>query len=150
MFVYLSLTGTVNASSGLFAEICAYDATAGSQNVVLLNSPPPTHAHIHIHIYTHTHTPSCTHTHTYTHTCTLMYMYTHTHTPSCTHTHTCTLMYMYTHTHVHNPGQEYARADFRWGVSDSTIVTMEMWTVLFNGPMCAVVIYAIVTDKPYR
>lgn len=56
----------------------------------------------------------------------------------------------HTHTHMRKPGQEYARADFRWGVSDSTIVTMEMWTVLFNGPMCAVVTYAILTDKPYR
>lgn len=68
MFVYLSLTGTVNGSSGLFAEIW----------------------------------------------------------------------------------QEYARADFRWGVSDATVVTLEMWTVLLNGPMCILVAYAILTDKPYR
>ena len=33
-------------------------------------------------------------------------------------------------------GQEYARADFRWGFSDPTVVSLEVLTVLGSGPLC--------------
>ncbi|GAA5872898.1 hypothetical protein JCM16303_006872 [Sporobolomyces ruberrimus] len=32
--------------------------------------------------------------------------------------------------------QEYARADTRWGTSDSTVVSIELITVLMAGPLC--------------
>ncbi|GAA5909537.1 EXPERA domain-containing protein [Sporobolomyces salmoneus] len=32
--------------------------------------------------------------------------------------------------------QEYARADIRWGTSDSTVVSIELITVLMAGPLC--------------
>lgn len=46
--------------------------------------------------------------------------------------------------------KEYALADKRWGVSDPTIVSLEMLTVLIDGPLCFLLIYAIVKDKFYR
>ena len=48
------------------------------------------------------------------------------------------------------PGKEYSLADKRWGVSDPTIVSLEMLTVGLDGPLCLILVYAIVKDKPYR
>ena len=47
-------------------------------------------------------------------------------------------------------GKEYAKADSRWGVADPTIVSMEILTVLFNGSLCILLIYAILSKSPYR
>lgn len=47
-------------------------------------------------------------------------------------------------------GKEYAKADARWGVSDPTIVSLEILTVFFNGFLCVVLVYAIVAHKSYR
>ena len=47
-------------------------------------------------------------------------------------------------------GKEYAKADSRWGVADPTIVSMEILTVLFNGSLCILLIYAILSRSPYR
>ncbi|KAJ8310662.1 hypothetical protein KUTeg_012527 [Tegillarca granosa] len=46
--------------------------------------------------------------------------------------------------------KEYAKADKRWGVSDPTIVSLEILTVVVDGLLCLLVIYAIVKDKFYR
>ncbi len=47
-------------------------------------------------------------------------------------------------------GQEYAKADFRWGVSDPNIVSLEILTVFFNGALCLLLVYAIFNNKAYR
>lgn len=47
-------------------------------------------------------------------------------------------------------GKEYAKADYRWGVSDPTILSLELLTVVFNGCLTILLIHAILTDKPYR
>ncbi|XP_067669695.1 emopamil-binding protein-like [Haliotis asinina] len=46
--------------------------------------------------------------------------------------------------------QEYGKADKRWLVSDPTIVSLEMLTVFLDGPLCVILVYAIVEDKHYR
>jgi len=46
--------------------------------------------------------------------------------------------------------KEYARADFRWGVSDPTIVSLEILTVLGAGTMCCWILYQLVNDDPAR
>ena len=46
--------------------------------------------------------------------------------------------------------KEYAKADARWGVSDSTIVSIEIVTVLFNGSVTLLLVHAILSKKPYR
>ena len=46
--------------------------------------------------------------------------------------------------------KEYAKADARWGVSDPNIVSLEIFTVFFNGNLTLVLVHAILTDKPYR
>ncbi|XP_064393875.1 emopamil-binding protein-like [Halichondria panicea] len=46
--------------------------------------------------------------------------------------------------------QEYAKADFRWGVSDPNIVSLEILTVFFNGALCLLLVYAIFNNKAYR
>lgn len=47
-------------------------------------------------------------------------------------------------------GKEYAKADSRWGAADPTIVSLEIVTVLFNGSLCILLIYAILSKSPYR
>ena len=47
-------------------------------------------------------------------------------------------------------GKEYAKADSRWGSADPTIVSMEILTVLFNGSLCILLIYAILSKSPHR
>lgn len=47
-------------------------------------------------------------------------------------------------------GKEYALADYRWGVSDPTVVSLEILTVIVDGILCLVLIYAIILDRPYR
>ena len=47
-------------------------------------------------------------------------------------------------------GKEYAKADYRWGQADPTIVSLELLTVFFNGPLCLLLVYAIICNKPYR
>ncbi|XP_046380856.1 emopamil-binding protein-like [Haliotis rufescens] len=46
--------------------------------------------------------------------------------------------------------QEYGKADKRWLVSDPTIVSLEMLTVFLDGPLCVLLVYAILDDKHYR
>lgn len=46
--------------------------------------------------------------------------------------------------------KEYAKADKRWGVSDPTIVSLEILTVAIAGPLALLLCYAIVKDRPYR
>ena len=47
-------------------------------------------------------------------------------------------------------GKEYAKADFRWGVSDPTVVSLEILTVLGAAPLCCYILKQIVTDDPAR
>ena len=47
-------------------------------------------------------------------------------------------------------GKEYSLADFRWGVADSTIVSLEMLTVLGAGPICLYIVYQIIKRDPAR
>jgi len=51
---------------------------------------------------------------------------------------------------AHPIGKEYAKVDARWGVSDPTIVSLELLTVPNNGLLTLLLIYAILTDKPWR
>ena len=46
--------------------------------------------------------------------------------------------------------KEYAKADARWGVSDPTIVSLEILTVFFNGSVTLLLVHAILAEKPYR
>jgi len=46
--------------------------------------------------------------------------------------------------------KEYTRADARWGVSDPTVVSLEILTVLGAAPMCCYIIRQIVKDDPAR
>jgi hypothetical protein len=47
-------------------------------------------------------------------------------------------------------GKEYARADFRWGFADETVVSLELLTVLGAGPMCCYILKQLVKDDPAR
>ena len=40
-------------------------------------------------------------------------------------------------------GKEYAKADWRWAVSDPTIVALEVLTVFLIGPLCVLMVPAI-------
>lgn len=47
-------------------------------------------------------------------------------------------------------GKEYTLADARWGVSDPTVVSLEILTVLGAGPLCCYILYQIVKNDPSR
>jgi len=47
-------------------------------------------------------------------------------------------------------GREYAAADYRWGFSDETVVSLEILTVLGAGPMALYIVYQIVRGDPAR
>jgi EXPERA (EXPanded EBP superfamily) len=49
-----------------------------------------------------------------------------------------------------NVGKEYARADFRWGLADPTVVSLEILTVLIVAPMCCYVVKQLINDDPAR
>jgi hypothetical protein len=46
--------------------------------------------------------------------------------------------------------REYAAADFRWGWSDPTVVSLEILTVLGAGPLCCYILKQLVKDDPAR
>nr|XP_022337874.1 emopamil-binding protein-like [Crassostrea virginica] len=46
--------------------------------------------------------------------------------------------------------KEYALADRRWGISDPTIVSLEILTVFITGPMAVWLIFAMLKNKTYR
>jgi len=46
--------------------------------------------------------------------------------------------------------KEYARADFRWGYSDETVVSLEILTVLGAGPICCYILRQLIRDDPAR
>ncbi|KAB5595605.1 hypothetical protein CTheo_843 [Ceratobasidium theobromae] len=46
--------------------------------------------------------------------------------------------------------REYARADFRWGVADETVVSLELLTVFGAGPLCCYLLYQLVNNDPRR
>ncbi|XP_063300908.1 emopamil-binding protein-like [Pelobates fuscus] len=46
--------------------------------------------------------------------------------------------------------KEYGKADTRWLHSDPTIVSLELLTVVLDGLLAVVLIYAIIKDKYYR
>jgi len=46
--------------------------------------------------------------------------------------------------------KEYTFADARWGVSDPTIVSLEILTVLGAGPLCCLILYQLVKNDPAR
>ena len=47
-------------------------------------------------------------------------------------------------------GREYAAADFRWGLADPTVVSLEFLTVLGAGPMCCYILKQLANDDPAR
>lgn len=47
-------------------------------------------------------------------------------------------------------GKEYGKADTRWLYSDPTVVSLEILTVVLDGFLALVLIYAIVKEKYYR
>lgn len=46
--------------------------------------------------------------------------------------------------------REYAAADFRWGFSDPTVVSLEILTVLGGVPLCLYILKLLVNDDPAR
>eukprot|EP01117_Protostelium_nocturnum_P013421 TRINITY_DN5002_c0_g1_i1.p1 TRINITY_DN5002_c0_g1~~TRINITY_DN5002_c0_g1_i1.p1 ORF type:complete len:215 (-),score=58.97 TRINITY_DN5002_c0_g1_i1:85-729(-) len=46
--------------------------------------------------------------------------------------------------------QEYAKADFRWGVGDPNIVSVELLTVLGAGPLCVLILWQIIRQDAMR
>ncbi|XP_038863464.1 emopamil-binding protein-like [Salvelinus namaycush] len=46
--------------------------------------------------------------------------------------------------------KEYGKADERWLHSDPTIVSLDLLTVVLDGILALVLVYAIVKDKHYR
>jgi len=46
--------------------------------------------------------------------------------------------------------KEYAASDFRWGVADPTVVSLEILTVLGAGPLCCLILKQLVNDDPAR
>lgn len=46
--------------------------------------------------------------------------------------------------------KEYSAADFRWGVADPTVVSLEILTVLGAGPMCLYIAYQMIKRDPAR
>lgn len=42
--------------------------------------------------------------------------------------------------------REYARADTRWGTADTTVVSLELLTVLGCGPLCVYILYLMVKN----
>lgn len=46
--------------------------------------------------------------------------------------------------------KEYALADFRWGVADPTVVSLEILTVLGAGPMACYILKQLAGDDPAR
>ncbi|TDL16235.1 Emopamil-binding protein [Rickenella mellea] len=46
--------------------------------------------------------------------------------------------------------KEYARADFRWGLADPTVVSLEILTVLGAAPMCCLILWQLVRNDPAR
>lgn len=47
-------------------------------------------------------------------------------------------------------GKEYAKADFRWGFSEPTVVSLEILTVLGAGPLCCYILKQLVSSDPAR
>jgi len=46
--------------------------------------------------------------------------------------------------------KEYARADYRWGHADETIVSVEILIVLGVGPLCCYILKQLLQDDPAR
>jgi hypothetical protein len=46
--------------------------------------------------------------------------------------------------------KEYALADYRWGVADPTVVSLEVLTVLGAGPLCLYIARQLVRRDPAR
>ncbi|KAK0187939.1 Emopamil-binding protein [Armillaria mellea] len=46
--------------------------------------------------------------------------------------------------------KEYAKADFRWGFSEPTVVSLEILTVLGAGPLCCYILKQLVSSDPAR
>lgn len=66
------------------------------------------------------------------------------------HPHSQTWLLATTLTNDARTGKEYARADFRWGFSDETVVSLEILTVLGAGPLCVYILKQLVSDDPAR
>ena len=47
-------------------------------------------------------------------------------------------------------GRDYAKADFRWGTADPTVVSLEILTVLGAGPLCCYTISQLIRNDPAR
>ncbi len=47
-------------------------------------------------------------------------------------------------------GKEYAKADSRYATRDSFVISMEAFTAFVEGPLCFVIVYGIVKQKPWR
>ncbi|PFH53288.1 hypothetical protein AMATHDRAFT_137950 [Amanita thiersii Skay4041] len=46
--------------------------------------------------------------------------------------------------------KDYSAADFRWGIADPTVVSLEILTVLGAGPMCCYILKQLVQNDPAR
>jgi len=46
--------------------------------------------------------------------------------------------------------KEYARADYRWGLADETVVSLELLTVFGAGPLCCLILWQLLRGDPAR
>mmetsp|Transcript_40506 Transcript_40506/g.65695 ORF Transcript_40506/g.65695 Transcript_40506/m.65695 type:complete len:184 (+) Transcript_40506:2279-2830(+) len=48
------------------------------------------------------------------------------------------------------PWKEYAKADLRWGISDPTVVSIELITVVLDGLLAAIMVDATMYRRPWK
>ena len=47
-------------------------------------------------------------------------------------------------------GKEYAKADSRYATRDAFVISMEAVTAFVEGPLCFVIVYAMLLRRPWR
>lgn len=50
----------------------------------------------------------------------------------------------------HVLGQEYTKADERWGFADPTVVSIELMTVFVDGFLCLLILRQLIKNDPSR
>ena len=127
-FVYMSLVGTVETSEGPLAELCEYFYS------LILCSVPHSTLLIKDMLY--------------------FYYYINL-TDSCRYFNCLCHFLSDTCLSVSPPvclsvGREYGKADSRWLISDPTIVSIEILTVVLDSMLALLLIHAVLKDKYYR
>jgi hypothetical protein len=68
----------------------------------------------------------------------------------CALSHLFNLVYLCLTPEPYFLGREYAAADARWGFADSTVVSLEILTVLGGVPMCLYTLKLLANGDPAR